>query len=190
MAGQLTQVGAQYLSNTLGQTAVPYIGATAPSTWIPGQYWYDTTTSSLMCYDPTTSAWVTGPYVLYLALLTVDPATLGPSSTPVQTIAQMAAGEDTTAGYARQAFTMGTGTSAEPSVVSNTNTITFGPYTANQAAQVSWTALLAIPTADVSSASTTTSGLLMYTWTVPVPQQVLATKSIQIAPGTFQIGLT
>jgi hypothetical protein len=125
-----------------------------------------------------------------MALLMTDPATLGPSSGPVQTIAQMAAGEDTTAGYARQAFVMGTGTSAEPSVIANSNTVTFGPYTANQAAQISWAALLAIPTADLGSASTTTSGLLLYTWTVPVPQQVLATKSIQIAPGTFQIGLT
>lgn len=190
MAGQLTQVGAQYLSNTLSQQAVPHIGTTAPVTWIPGQYWYNTTTSTLMCYDPATTSWVTGPYVLYLALLTTDPATLGPSSTPVQTIAQMAAGEDTTAGYTRQAFTLGTGTAAEPSVIANTGTVTFGPYTANQAAQVSWAALLGIPTADTGSASTTTSGLLLYTWTVPVPQQVLATKSIQIAPGTFQIGLT
>lgn len=190
MAGQLTQVGAQYLANTLGQQAVPYIGTAAPSSWIPGQYWYDTTTSALMCYDPETTSWVAGPYVLYMALLVTDPSTLGPSAGPVETIAQMAVGEDTTAGYARQPFAMGVGSAAEPSVIGNTNTVTFGPYTANQAAQVSWAALLAIPTADADSASTTTSGLLVYNWTVPVPQQVLATKSIQIAPGTFQIGLT
>lgn len=190
MAGQLTQVGAQYLANTLGQQAVPHIGSSAPGTWVPGQYWYNTGSSTLECYDPATSSWVTGPYVLYMALLVTDPATLGPSGGQVQTIAQMAAGEDTTAGYARQVFALGTGTAAEPSVIANSGTVTFGPYTANQAAQVSWASLLAIPTADTGSASTTTSGLLLYNWTVPVPQQVLATKSIQIAPGTFQIGLT
>ena len=195
MAGQLTQVGAQFLSNKLSGQALPHVGSSAPGTWIPGQEWVNTSSgNAIYVYDPFTSSWVAGPYDSYFALLVSDPTTGGPSGGLVQTIQQAAALEDTTAGYMRQPFAGSVGTAAQPSVISNTNTITFGPYTANQAAQVSWAALMAIPRTDDGSdapvASTVFNGLLMYVWTVPVPQQVLATKSIQIAPGTIQIGLT
>jgi hypothetical protein len=195
MAGQLTQVGDQFLANKLSGQAKPFVGASAPGSWIPGQEWINTSAgNAIYVYDPFTSTWVAGPYDLYLALLILDPTINGPGGGAVQTIQQCAALEDTTTGYLRQPFPMSTGTAAVPSVISNLNTTTFGPYTANQATQVSWAALMAIPRVDDSGntpiASTVFNGLLMYTWTVPVPQQVLATQSIQIAPGQFQIGLT
>jgi hypothetical protein len=195
MAGQLTQVGAQFLGNKLAGQAVPFVGASAPGTWIPGQEWINTSAgNAIYVYDPFTSTWVAGPYDRYLALLVTDPTVNGPGGGLVQTIQQCAALEDTTTGYLRQPFAMSTATAAQPSVVSNTATVTFGPYTANQAAQISWAALMLIPRVDDSGdtpiASTVYNGILMYLWTVPVPQQVLATQSIQIAPGTFQIGLT
>ncbi len=195
MAGQLTQVGAQFLGNKLSGQAVPFVGASAPGSWIPGQEWINTSAgNAIYVYDPFTSTWVAGPYDRYIALLVSDPTTGGPGGGLVQTIQQCAALEDTTTGYLRQPFAMSTATAAQPSVVSNTGTVTFGPYTANQAAQISWAALMLIPRVDDSGdtpiASTVYNGILMYLWTVPVPQQVLATQSIQIAPGTFQIGLT
>jgi len=195
MAGQLTQVGAQFLANKLSGQAKPFVGASAPGSWIPGQEWINTSAgNAIYVYDPFTSTWVAGPYDLYLALLVSDPTTGGPGGGLVQTIQQAAALEDTTTGYLHQPFPMTVGTAAIPSVISNTGTATFGPYTANQAAQVSWAALMAVPRVDDSSdtpiASTVNNGLLMYLWIVPVPQQVLATKSIQVAPGQFQIGLT
>jgi hypothetical protein len=195
MAGQLTQVGAQFLANKLAGQAVPFVSATAPVTWIPGQEWINTSAgNAVYVYDPFTSTWVAGPYDRYLALLVSDPTTGGPGGGMIQTVQQCGALEDTTTGYLRQPFPMSVGTAAEPSVTSNTGTVTFGPYTANQAAQVSWAALLLIPRVDDSGntpiSTAVNNGVLMYVWTVPVPQQVLATKSIQIAPGTFQIGLT
>ena len=195
MAGQLTQVGAQFEANKLSGQAVPFVGASAPGTWIPGQEWINTSAgNAIYVYDPFTSTWVAGPYDRYLALLVADPTTGGPGGGLVQTIQQCAALEDTTSGYLRQPFPMGVATAAIPSVISNTGTATFGPYSANQSAQVAWAALMLIPRVDDSGdtpvPSSVNNGLLMYLWTVPVPQQVLATKSIQIAPGQFQIGLT
>jgi len=61
---------------------------------------------------------------VWLALLT---------ATPLDTALTMAAGsitEYTATGYARQVFGPTSATAAEPSVISNTATITFGPFTA------------------------------------------------------------
>lgn len=195
MAGQLTQYGAEFIANKIGGTAVPFIGASAPSSWIVGQEWING--AVLNVFDPRTSAWVTGPYQLYMALLTSDPTVAGPGGGLAVNISDVAPIEDTTTGYLRQPVTFGQGTVGEPSSIVNTNTMTFGGsggYGANQAAAIGWTALMAIPAQFTSSysplASTVLNGLLLYTWQVPNPQQVLSTQQIQIAPSTFTIGVS
>ena len=106
----------------------------------------------------------------YLALLTADPSGLS-------TIAALT--EVTTAGYARVAVVWGTPSATYPSVVSNTNLITFGPMSANMTLPAQWLAL-------VTSASGT-SGELKYTWILNAPQQVLATQTVAIAAGALTI---
>lgn len=192
MPGQLTQIGEQFLANKFSGQAVPFIGGSAPGTWIPGQEWING--AAINVYDQHTSAWVTGPYDYYMALLTSDPSVAGAGGTVANLISDVAPIEDTTAGYLRQPVTLGLGTAATPSVITNTNLMTFGAYTANQSLPIGWTALMAIPASDtggyVPLASTVLNGLLLYLWTVPVQAQVLSTQTIQIAPGTFQVGLT
>lgn len=194
MSGQLTQVGAQFLGNKLSTQATPFIGAAHPATWIPGQEWINTTGSVLNVYDPKTAAWVTGPYQLYMALLTSDPTVVGPGGGLAQQISDLAAIEDTTTGYLRQPVTFGLAAASEPSSIFNSNLMTFGPYTANQAAPIGYTALMAVPAQFTASytplASTVQNGLLLYLWQVPNPQQVLSTQSIQIAANTFDIGIS
>ena len=194
MAGQLTQYGAEYEANKISGVASPFIGASAPGTWIVGQEWINTTGSVLNVYDPQTLAWVTGPYDRYLCLLTSDPTIAGPGGGLVQTISDISAIEDATTGYLRQPITFGAGNLGEPSSFTNTNTITFGPYTANQALPVSWAALIGVPRAFDSSytpiAKTVLNGLLFYLWQLPVSQQVLTTQTIMVAPSTFSIGVS
>jgi hypothetical protein len=194
MAGQLTQYGAEYVANKISGVATPFIGASAPGTWIVGQEWINTSGSVLNVYDPHTSTWVTGPYERYLCLLTSDPTVAGPGGGLAVNISDIAAIEDTTAGYLRQPITFAAANASEPTSFTNTNTVTFGPYTANQALPIGWAALIGVPFADSSSytpiASTVLNGLLLYVWQVPVAQQVLSTQSIQVAPGTFEIGVS
>lgn len=192
MAGQLTQYGAEILGNKLGGNTVPHIGASAPGTWIPGQDWINGSTINV--YDPHTSSWVTGPYELYMALLTGNPTTSGPGGGVAVNISDITGIEDSTSGYLRQPITFGTAVAASPSSITNTNLAEWGPYTANQAAPITWTALLAIPAAYTGGyapvASSVLNGLLLYVWQVPNPQQVLATQNIAIAAGTFDIGIS
>jgi hypothetical protein len=192
MAGQLTQYGAEFLANKFTGEATPFIGGSAPGTWIVGQEWINGTT--LHVYDPYTSAWVTGPYQYYMATLTSDPTVAGPGGGLAVNISDIAPIEDTTPGYLRQPVTFGVGSAAEPSNVVNTNTLTFGPYTSNQSLPVGYAALLAIPAQFTSSysplASTVLNGLLMYLWSVPNPQQVLTTQSISVAPSTFNVAVS
>lgn len=107
---------------------------------------------------------------LYVALLTADPSTSGPSSGPAVAMTDLV--EDTTSGYARQSVSFTAPTSAVPSEVSNSSALTFGPYSANQATAVQWAALVTV--------STGTSGHLLYTWVLDTSQQVLDTQSIVI----------
>jgi hypothetical protein len=192
MAGQLTQYGAQFMGNKIGGNCVPFIGASAPSTWIPGQEWINGSTINV--YDPHTSAWVTGPYNLYMALLTGTPLTAGPGGTLAVNISDIAPIEDTTPGYMRQPVSFNPAAAASPSSIFNANLAEYGPYTANQAAPIVWTALLAIPAAFSTTgspvASTVLNGLLLYVWQVPNPQQVLATQNVAIAADTFDIGVS
>lgn len=192
MAGQLTQYGAQFIGNKLGGNAVPYIGASAPGSWVVGQEWINGSTINV--YDPHTSSWVTGPYNYYMALLTGTPLTAGPGGTLAVNISDITPIEDTTPGYMRQPVAFGLAAAASPSSILNSNLAEYGPYTANQAAPIVWTALLAIPAANSTTgspvASTVLNGLLLYVWQVPNPQQVLATQNVAIAADTFDIGIS
>lgn len=64
---------------------------------------------------------------------------------------------------------------AYPASAANSNTLTFA-YSAAQATPVGWAALV-----NVSSGVT---GLLKYLWTLPEPEQVAGSQSIQIGAGT------
>lgn len=194
MAGQLTQYGAEYVANKISGAADVSIGASHPVTWIVGQEWINTSGSVLNVYDPLTASWVTGPYDRYLCLLTSDPTVAGPGGTLAVNISDIAAIEDATAGYLRQPITFGASSVGEPSSFLNTNTLTFGPYTANQAAAITWAAMIAVPRSFTASytplAKTVLNGLLLYLWQMPISQQVLTTQTIMVAPSTFSIGVS
>lgn len=63
---------------------------------------------------------------------------------------------------------------AYPASASNSNVLTY-TYSASQVYPVAWAALV--------TAATGTTGLLKYLWTLPEPQQVSASQSIQIGVG-------
>ena len=106
----------------------------------------------------------------YIALLTADP-------TGLTTIAALS--EVTTSGYSRQSVSWGSPTMAYPSVIANSNLLTFGPMSANMSLPAQWAALV--------TSSSGTSGSLLYTWILENPQQVLATEDINIAAGALTI---
>jgi hypothetical protein len=192
MAGQLLQYGSMFLANKFSGEAAPFIGVSAPGSWIVGQEWINGTTVHV--YDPQTAAWVTGPYQYYMATIVSNPLTAGVGGGLPVNISDVSSLEDTTPGYLRQPVSFAVGSTAEPSVLQNSNTLTFGPYTSNQSLPVSWAALMAIPAQFTSSysplASTVLNGLLLYVWQVPNPQQMLSTQSILVAPNTFAIGVS
>lgn len=195
MAGQLFQYGAEFIGNKFGGTAVPFVGASHPVSWVVGQEWINTSASNaIYVYDPHTSAWVLGPYDYYMALLTASPLTAGPGGGLAVNISDTAPIEDTTPGYLRQPASFATAAVSSPSSILNSNLMEFGPYTANQAAPITWVALYAIPRANDSSytpiPATVLNGLLLYAWQVPNPQQVLATQIVAIAANTFDFGIS
>lgn len=181
MPGQIAQWGAAGMINTMTRQALPVVAASAPASWIPGQYWVNTSAgNAIYVYDgtsPYNSAHWAAVGGLYLALLTADPSTSGSGGGPAVNISDLV--EDLTSGYLRQsvAFSQQTQSSAvlPPEPSSNTNTITFGPYTANQALPVQWAALV--------TALSGTVGLLLYTWTLDTIEQVLTSAPIIIPAG-------
>ena len=175
MPGQVAQTGAESVLNHIAGLAVPVVAASAPS-WIPGLYWIDSS-DSYNVYAWNGSAWVKSPAAgsRYLALLTVDPSTSGSGGTPAVNVSDLT--EDPTPGYARQLFTFNDASAGPPATLANSAAITFGPYTANQAAPVQWAAL-------VTSASGT-SGLLLYTWVLDEIEQVSVSQDIVFAAGSL-----
>lgn len=165
-----TQTGAQIQLNLLTKAVVPVVQASAP-TWEPGLYWIDTSLGNAVM-EWNGSAWVAMATAPYLALLTANPS-------GVTTVAGLT--EDTTSGYARVACPFSLAATGPPVMASNSGLVTFGPYTANQALQVSWAAL-------VTTASGT-GGFLLETWTIQ-PQQVLQTATINFAASSLQIALS
>jgi hypothetical protein len=107
---------------------------------------------------------------MYLALCTADPS----NAVLVSDLQEV-----TTSGYSRVEVTFNSPTASYPSVITNSNLITFGPMTANMTLGTQWVAM-------VTSASGT-GGSLIYTWTLDTPQQVDATQEIAIAAGDLSV---
>jgi hypothetical protein len=191
MTTQLAPYGATSLINKITGNAKTYISGTAPSSGYPGQEWYNTGTSTLMVYNSNSSdTYATGNWVAstslsqYICLLTADPglSSVASPGTPAVYLSDLV--EDTTAGYARQAVTW-TGVPlasiAWPCTTSNSNNMTFGPYTANQSTPVQWCALVS----SLSATGGTNTGNLIYYWALAEPQQVQISQSITIAAGSL-----
>lgn len=109
----------------------------------------------------------------YLAACTADPS----SALEVADLTEL-----TTSGYSRVTMAWNSPTASIPSVMTNSNLVTFGPMSANMALAIQWVALI--------TSSSGTSGSLLYTWTLDAPQQVSATQSINIAAGGLAISLS
>lgn len=173
MSGQVSQVGAQSLINTIGGTVPPSVGTSTP-TWKPGLYWIDTNSGATLKHW-NGSAWITGADPRYVALLTASPFTSGPGGGFAQTISDLV--ELTTAGYTRQAITFSDAGAAYPSPGSNSGVLTFGPMGASMTLAAQWAAMV--------TASSGTSGLMLFFWTLDTPQQVSISQSIQIPIGNL-----
>ncbi|MEV4454352.1 hypothetical protein [Microbispora sp. NPDC049633] len=114
----------------------------------------------------------TTPYSTYVALLTSAP----PNNA---TIAQLA--EVNTPGYARQLVSWAPASAAVPSTTSNTNVLTFGPVTADMAAQATHAALV---TAQVG-----TTGEVREVWTLDTPQQAVNGQALQMGANKLTLSL-
>lgn len=106
----------------------------------------------------------------YLALLTSAP-------TDATTLATMS--EVTTAGYARQSVTW-SAPSGDPSETHNTNTITFGAFTADPP-NVTHCALV--------SAASGTTGDFIYYWTLDTARDGISGDSIRVAASALSMSL-
>ena len=168
--GQVSIHGAEAVLNLLGGLAVPVVSGSAP-TGKPGLYWIDTGSGNAVKYY-NGSAWVVDNGNRYLALLTANPA-------GVTSMAGLS--EITTAGYARQQVTWGNPSAAYPSVLTNTNTITFGPMSADMLVAATYMALVTV--------STGTAGNIDYAWNIPA-QQVETSQNIQIAIGQLTLSMS
>ena len=134
---------------------------------MPGQL---STVGANVALDAVTGRATQTARTTYLALLTAAPS----DSTTVATMTEV-----TTAGYSRQACTFAA-PSSDPSITSNTATITFGPFSADPP-NVPYVAL-------VSSASGTGGDFLAY-WTADVARDAANGESIQIAAGGLTLSL-
>lgn len=106
----------------------------------------------------------------YVALLTS-------AATDSTTLATMA--EVTTAGYARQSVTWST-PSGDPRVTSNTNVITFGPFTADPPN---------ITDCALVSAAAGTTGDFIYRWTLDTARDGISGDSASFAVGLLVMQL-
>lgn len=178
MSGQVATFAATGALNQLtGAVTVAASATGSPPTWVPGLYWYNTTTAALNQWN--SSAWTTTGITTsaasrWLALLTQDPVANG-----VVNLSDAGFVELTTSGYARQpvTFTQLTGASTYPGTTSNTAAITFGPMSASMALAVQWVALVTV----VSG----TTGYLLASWAAAAPIQVSISQNIQIGAGAL-----
>lgn len=170
--GQIGTRGAQATLNLLTGNAVPVVSSSAPGTWIPGQYWINTSAGNTP-YEYNGTAWVPASATRYMALLTADPTQL-----PAVNLSDLA--EVTTAGYTRATVSLAQATPNYPSVSTDTGTISWGPMTADMLVPALFAALVTV--------SIGTSGLYLYSWPLPSPQQVSNSQFVQIA--TNQLSLS
>lgn len=134
---------------------------------MPGQL---STTGANIGLDAATGRATQTARTVYLALLTAAPS----DSTTVATMTEV-----TTAGYARQVCSW-SAPSSDPSLVSNTATITFGPFSADPP-NVPYLAL-------VSSSSGTGGDFIAY-WTADTARDAANGESIQVAAGGLTLTL-
>jgi hypothetical protein len=164
----VAQQGSMFQLNSVTGVAAPLVQTSTPATGVLGQYWVNASNSStVQIWNGTSWVAVVGPYV---ALLTADP-------TGSTTIAQLAECAD--AGYTRQVVDWNPATAGTPVSIQNSALITFGPFSVNMTLPCQWLALVSVPTG--------TTGLLLETFTLSSPQQVLATQSITLAPAALTI---
>jgi hypothetical protein len=104
MAGQVSQNGAMSLANHLGGVGGVVIQTTMP-TFVPGLIWINDSTSPPVQMVWNSETWVDGPEQHFVALLTGDPSQAGQGGGYAETVADIAAVEDTTPGYTRQPVT-------------------------------------------------------------------------------------
>lgn len=165
--GQVSIYAAEIVLNNVAGLVVPVVSGSAP-TPKPGLWWIDTGSgNTVKRYN--NSAWVVDTGNRYLALLSANPA----GATTLAGITEI-----TTTGYSRQLISWGNPTAAYPSVLTNTNTITFGPFTADMLVPATYVGL-------VTEASGTT-GNIEYAWSIPA-QQVDTSQNIQIAIGDWTL---
>lgn len=172
-SGQISQYGGQLTLNKLCGKDTPIIGGTeaaASAAWVPGLVWVDTSSGVVAKGSSTgvVGTWAASTGNRYLALLTISPAS-------AITVADVAACELTTAGYARAAVTFTAASAAYPSVTFNNGLVTWGPFSADMAQAVRWIALV--------SSSSGTGGSFLYWWTLPEAVQAPASQPIQIPTG-------
>lgn len=163
----IAQAGAQIELNALTGVSIPVVASSAPAGVMGG--WWINSSSSYSVNTWSGSAWIAAGNP-YLALLVADPT--GQSAISGLT-------ECTDSGYSRVQVSFGAATAAYPSVASNSSLITFGPFSVNMSLPAQWLALVSV--------STGTTGLLMNSWTISTPQQVLDTQTINIAAGALQM---
>ena len=86
MSGQVAEFGAAKLLNLFTGEANPVVSGTAPSSWIPGQFWINSAASYAVYVYNGTTPYNTADWAAvgsqYLALLTADPATSGSGGGP------------------------------------------------------------------------------------------------------------
>ena len=171
MTGQIGQVGAQMALNRLAGNVVPVVQGTAPSVWLPGQYWINSS-DFYTVYDYNGTAWVPSSGSRYLALLTADPTAL-----PAVNITDLS--EVTTPGYARSQMNFSPASAAYPSTSSDTGTVSWGPMTADMLVPALFVAMVTVATG--------TTGLYLFSWQLPAPQQVNTSQYIQVATGEISL---
>lgn len=171
MPGEIAQHGAQDTINVLAGNAVPVVQGTAPAVWVPGQYWINSS-NFYAVYEYNGTAWVAASGNRYLALLTADPTAL-----PAVNITDLS--EVTTPGYARVNTDFSNATAAYPSTVANTGTVSWGPMTADMLVPALFVAMVTVATG--------TTGLYLFSWQLPSPQQVNTSQYIQVATGELSL---
>ena len=164
----VAQQGSIFQLNSVTGVAAPIVQTSSPLSGVLGQYWVNASSSStVQIWNGTSWVAIGGPY---LALLTADP-------TGSTTMSQLSECADS--GYSRQVVDWNPATAGTPVSIQNGALITFGPFSVNMTLPCQWLALVSVPTG--------TNGLLLETFTLSSPQQVLATQNITLAPQALTI---
>lgn len=110
------------------------------------------------------------PTTVYLGLATV-------AVTATDTLASIT--EVTTAGYSRQAVTFGAPSGSDPTVIANTNALTFGPFSADPPS---------VAYAFLTDAASGTTGTIYARWT-DTAEDAGTSESLSVPIGELQLGI-